>query len=242
MQQYDKNEMEKKQVYDVSNEVDMAYLKDQYAKGNVQIGEEMQKRTGNRGWKYIAEKVEGEYELGQFEEMFSRWQKQAILLTEISCAKTYHFVTLLGVFTHIGTLARALQYIFEKDWEISTSLAGDELTFLVNKGIADISHSLKCTFVELDQAYSDMHMNGWKFSSAFGLAIPRKALVPMAKCLLDIATDTELEGCSQLVGEGRWYAHVEKKGENAIVLSLPTGESLFGTPAVDTSPTASEEV
>jgi len=186
----------------------------------------------NSGWKHIAEKVEAEYDLERFEEMFNGWQKQAILLTEISYAKTYNYVTPLGVFTHIGTLARALQHIFEEDWKINAVLAGDELTFLVKKGIADISHSIVCKFVELDQAYSNMHMDGWKFNNASEFAIPRKALIPMAKCLLDMATDAELEGCSQLAFD-EYYAHVEEKGQNKMVLSLLTCEALFGTPEVD---------
>lgn len=119
----------------------------------------------NSGWEYIAKMVGDEYDILTFAGLFNRWQRQAILLTEITYAEEYTYVTPLGAFTHIGTLARALQYIFEKDWNINATLIGDELRFLADKGIKGAHYSFVCKFIELDQASSDKYCDGWKLGS-----------------------------------------------------------------------------
>ncbi len=121
----------------------------------------------NQGWEYIANKYGNSDgymdDIRQFEQRFNRWQKQAILFIEITYAKDYTYLSPIGVFTHIGTLARAIQNIFEPEWKVSCSLVGDVLYFSVDKGIKDSAHSYCCRFVELDQTNSSQCHEGWKF-------------------------------------------------------------------------------
>lgn len=144
------------------------------SKKDVKIGAEVENTIGNIGWKHIAGLVDDSEAVLKFEENFGIWQKQAILLTEITYAEDYNYVTPLGVFTNIGTLARALQRIFDKDWDIDAQLIGDELSFLVNKHIEDFRYSFVCRYIELDQAYSQIHCDGWKFTTVIGIGKPQK--------------------------------------------------------------------
>lgn len=121
----------------------------------------------NQGWKYIADTygkdINGRVDILQFETYFNRWQKQAILLAEISYAETFTYLAPIGVFTHIGTLARALQNLFEPDWKVNATLVGDDLNFYIDKSIKAKSHTYVCKFVELDQTNSNQYHDGWAF-------------------------------------------------------------------------------
>lgn len=117
---------------------------------------------GNRGWLEIGKRLLAESDFEFFEEHFCAWEREAILLTEITYADTYTYVTPMGVFTDIGTLARALQRAIEPGWGTHVSLIGTDLHIVTDKQIADSRHELICKFVELDQANSGRHCDGWK--------------------------------------------------------------------------------
>lgn len=197
-------------------------------------GEEpMTEKMRNEGWNSLAEDLAAEPDFHFFEDQFNAWQKQAILLLEFTHTGDYHYITPLGVFTHLGTLARALQSIFEKEWELHAILTGSDLHIHVEKGIAGASHTLECKFVEIDQAFSQMHMDGWKLERTVfeDTNIPRVALIPMAKCLIEIALDPELEGASQYAFDTEtpgaqdheiWYACADEIAENKIKISIST--------------------
>lgn len=180
-------------------------------------------KTGNDGWKWIAERMIDQYDVLQFEKYFYSWQKQAIFLTEITYAVKYQYVTPLGVFTHIGTLARALQHIFEKDWYIDASLVGEELSFFVNKHIKDFRHTLICTFVELDQAYSHKHCDGWKLAcSTESLHIAAAEALSVINTLISLILNPEMESinhlddsiCAKNVEDGYILTRVPKLSDN----------------------------
>lgn len=181
---------------------------------------------GNHGWKYIADRVGDEYDVIQFETYFNTWQKQVILLTELTYAETYNYVTPLGVFTNIGTLARALQHIFEKDWEISACLMGSELTFMVNKGLKGSRHSLVCKFVEFDQAFSDMHCDGWKLDNGSdkikGFDIDRNEVMSLINSLSMLLLDREMSA-SVHFGDGDESIRVmsEQGGDRLMLVRVP---------------------
>jgi len=120
----------------------------------------------NEGWEWLVSKFsDDEYFLRQFAKRFCAWEREAILLTEWTYAEDYVYVTAVGVFSNIGTLARAIQMGIHKDWELGAAqLIGAELHLHFNTGIAGASHRLRCQYVELDQAHSTKHHEGWKFN------------------------------------------------------------------------------
>ena len=68
----------------------------------------------------------------------------------------------IGVFTDIGTLARALQHAIDKIWDIYVLMIGSEMHILTDKHTAALRHELICTCVDLDQVNSGRHCDGWK--------------------------------------------------------------------------------
>lgn len=218
-----------KKVYNVENKADMDALREEYTRGVVQSTEGSYKQSenkGNHGWQYIAELADAEYDVLQFEKYFNNWQKQAILLTELTYAETYNYVTPLGVFTDIGTLARALQYIFQKNWDVSAVLTGTELTFLVDKGIKGARHSLVCKFVEFNQAYSDIHCDGWKLDNGaekvIGFEIDRSEAVAVINSLTMLLLDREMTS-SVHFGEGQESVRIqsEEGGDRLMLTRVP---------------------
>lgn len=174
---------------------------------------------GNQGWKCIAEMVPDSYDVFQFEKYFCNWQKEAILLTEITYAETYSYITPLGVYTHIGTLARALQHTFEKGWEVNASLVGDELSFSVNKHIKGCSHSYVCHFVELDQAYSVRHCDGWKLEANAGeFQVNSGEVMNIINSLSALTLDSELSA-SVNFGNGDNSIRIRRLADGSYLLT-----------------------
>lgn len=221
----------------VLSEVDKEmYLFDRHRQASEKYPpEEPQHKCQNIGWQYILdlENLEcngvkdSEFnDLIQFEDKFNSWQKQAILLTSIYYGKLDYYVTPLGAFTYIGTLARMLQKTLPRDAKISVLFTGDELTFSFPAYPENMQKALICNFVELDQANSLQHCDGWKLEripashQVLGVSIPddvicviRKLVVEgclcqgevgkqlsLRKIALALGLETEVEDAKPIVG------------------------------------------
>lgn len=154
----------------------------------------------NIGWQYILDMKnlecngakDSEFnDLKQFEDLFNSWQRQAILLTRIYWNPDYHYVTPLGVFTYIGTLARRLQKLLPHENKISVLMTGDELSFGFPCHTENMQQTLYCNFIELDQALSNQHCDGWSLER-----------IPTSHQVLGRHPDEVVEMVHKLVIEG----------------------------------------
>lgn len=104
-----------------------------------------------------------------FERYFEDWDSDAMLLTKWNWNHTagYVYIDKIGVYTNIGSLARALQHLLPSQKEIGVEeMGGDEIEFRIYEDDnLQNSEVYQIHFIDIDQKKpsQDSHGEGWKF-------------------------------------------------------------------------------